>query len=276
MMRITKLVAAALASWSCLAAEAVAADIDNGGSMLDPPVVVQADHWSGFSLGGGLGGMFVDSGVAAAGTFDADTTTPATIDTFSLSDENTEGALFGTLQLGYDRRLQPGFVIGVFADYDLSRDNETSFSAATALPLSGAPGDQLTVSGSAEVEDSWTVGGRLGYLVNPAILVYGLIGWTHADVNVSGAYSTNIGGSTPIPFSESDGLDAVTVGAGVETLLQPGFSVKLEYRYTDLASISTGTSLATLAGLTSDGASTLDLDTDIHTVRAVLIWRPGL
>jgi outer membrane immunogenic protein len=122
----------------------------------------------------------------------------------------------------------------------------------------------------------FTLGGRLGFLASPSVLVYGLLGWTHADVNISGAYSTNIGGSTPIAFSQEDALEAVTVGAGIETLLGPGFSLKFEYRYTDLGDLSIGSSLATLAGVTSDGTSAVDVNTDIHAVRVVLTWRPGM
>jgi outer membrane immunogenic protein len=267
------LLTATLAICACNASQATATDIFPAGSMLDPPDATAMDGWTGFSLGAGLGGAAINTEATAAGTFDADTTTPATIDSFSISDDEGKAALFGTLQLGYDRRLYPGFVVGLFADYDLSGENETDFAASTPLPLSGAPGDRLAVSGTAEFEDIWTIGGRLGFLANPTLLVYGLIGWTHADLSVSGTYSTNIGLGAPIAFSEEDGMDAVTVGLGVERLLSPGLSLKFEYRYTDLGELSAGSSLATLAGGTSDGAAAVDLETEIHSIRAVLTWR---
>ncbi len=267
---------AAMAVSACLTTGTAAADMYEPGWMKDAPRAPSAHGWTGFTLGAGVGGMFTGYGVGAAGSFDADTTTPATVDTFSTSDDSTERPPFGTLQLGYDRHLNPGFVVGVFADYDFQGDNAASFAASVPLPLSGGPGDLLSVVGTAEVEDSWTIGGRLGYLANPSMLVYGLVGWTHADISVSGAYTTNIGLGAPVLFAEEDSLDAVTVGAGVEMLLVPSISLKFEYRYTDLGGLSAGSSLIGLAGGLSDGDSAVDVDTDIHSIRAVLTWRPGM
>jgi outer membrane immunogenic protein len=245
------------------------------GSLKDMPFVAEpADDWTGFYIGGGAGGGLANFSGGASGVFDADTTTPGTTDTFAFPYDNDEGFFFGTAQIGYDQRLPASFIVGVFADYDFNSDIETSFSDTALLAVSGAPGDAMTVAGTAEVDDSWTIGARLGYLLNPGTMVYALAGWTHTDLTISGTFSTNVGGGAPVPFSAEEDVDALTIGAGVETLLRPGFSLKFEYRYTDLGGLSVAADLAGAAGAGSDGALTADSDMDVHTVRAVLTWRP--
>lgn len=269
---------AALAASTCLAGAASAADMyDPAPSMKDavlpPPVIT--DSWTGFFLGVGLGGGIANYNGGAAGAFDVATATPATVDLFSFPLDNGQAMVFGTAQLGYDRRLPSRFVAGVFADYDFGNNAETSFGGTIPLDDSGLLGDTLSFSGSAEVDDSFTLGARLGYLVTPGVLVYGLVGWTHTDLSLSGVYTTNIGGGVPIAFSSEEDLDALTVGAGVETMLWPGFSMKFEYRYADFGGLSALSDLTNAAGAGSAGSAFADADGQTHTARVVLSWRPG-
>ena len=273
-----KLFGAALAMSASFAGTAIAADMYDPGSMKDAPepMPTLVQDWSGFYIGGGVGAGFLNYSGGTNGTFDAATATPLTFDALGLSVDNDQDLFFGTAQIGYDRQLPSDFLIGVFADYDFNNDTETRFSGVTPLTISGAPGDTLSFAGQADIDNTWTIGGRLGYLVNPSLLVYGLVGWTHTDLTVEGTFSTDVVGGTPVSFTAKDDLDALTVGGGVETMLRPGLSLKFEYRYTDLDGLSAATALDLLAGAGSDGAATTNIDTDIHTVRAVLTWRPGM
>jgi outer membrane immunogenic protein len=269
-----KLYAAALAASVCTAGSAFAADMYEPGSMKDAPMAAPVVYdWTGFSIGAGIGGAFMNYDGGAAGTFDV--APPGPVDAFAFPLEDDDGAIFGTVQLGYDRTLPSRFLIGVFADYDFSGGTETSFGGTSVL-TTGAPGDTLGFAGTAEVDNSWTVGGRLGFLATPETLVYGLIGWTHADLNVSGTYATDIVGGTPVSFSSEEDMDSVTIGAGVETMIGRGVSLKLEYRYTDLDGLSEATVLDGIGGVGSEGVAVTDVDTDLHTIRAVLTWRPGM
>lgn len=268
-------VAAAFVLSAGWAATASAADLgpSDGGSFKDLPPVAEVYRWTGFVLGAGIGGGVVQYSGGVDGVFDV--TPPGDVDTISGSIDDDQAFLFGTVQVGYDFQFVPRWVVGVFADFDFNDGAKTRFNDTTLLST-GAPGDALFVSGSADIDNSWNVGGRLGFLVNPTLLFYGLAAWNHTDIDIKGSFSTNVDGGTPVSFRDSDTLDGLTVGAGFETMVVRGLTLKFEYRFTDLDSIGPSGSLADLADGTSDGDGRAHADTDLHTARVVLSWRPGM
>jgi outer membrane immunogenic protein len=269
-----KFYAAVLAASACYAGTAVAADVYDG-SMKDAPMPAPVETWTGFFIGGGGGLGVVNYGGGTAGAFDAPGGAAA-LDAFAFPLDNDQGNFFGTVQLGYDRELPSRFVFGIFGDYDFNDDSGTAFDGITALPLGGTLGDTLSFAGTAEVDNSWTIGGRLGFLATPGTLIYGLVGWTHADLTVNGAFTFAPAGvpGAPLTFSAEEDIDAVTVGAGVETMLGRGLTLKFEYRYTDLDGLSVVSDLTAIGGGAGSTATT-SVDSDLHTVRAVLTWRPN-
>jgi outer membrane immunogenic protein len=156
---------------------------------------------------------------------------------FSDSDTGDIGA-FGTVTIGYDRRLTEGWVGGVFADYDFG----SGMSVDLALPGGKS---------SADHNYSWSVGGRLGFLITESTLLYGTGGFTQASFDTG-----NFGSKT---------FSGYFVGAGIETLLAQSWSLKLEYRYSHLGS-------ETVVDTTS---LTADLEPSMHTARLVLSYKLG-
>ncbi len=117
---------------------------------------------------------------------------------------------FGTVQVGYDRQLDQHFVVGAFFDYDFA-------SIDSSLTLSWYQRRQsFTVKST--LTDSWTAGGRVGYLVNSNTLVYGLAGYTEAHFDM--------------PFGLNGDFTGWTAGAGIETNLGGSWFLKGEYRFT--------------------------------------------
>lgn len=93
----------------------------------------------------------------------------------SVGDDDWQG--FGTLQGGYDQQFG-NFVVGGFANFDFypgdqqdSSTNGVDGSAAFVFlpplfPLGSIPiSDYATVTSSVELKNTWSIGGRLGYLV---------------------------------------------------------------------------------------------------------------
>lgn len=268
-MKTLKLLSATLAATACFSGYVLAADMYDHKSMKDDPVPAPA-QWTGFYLGLGGGGGVADYGGNIDGALEVGIIVPL-LTAFSDDYDNTDAFGFGTVQLGYDRELPSRFVIGVFADYDF---NSSSSDASESVVSIGLLGGLLTSSTSIEMEDSWTIGGRLGYLVTPATMIYGLAGWTHSEISVDGSFTTDdLVGLATVSFSDEEELDALTVGVGVETLLRENLSLKVEYRYTDLGGFDTSTGLGLLPLVTE--LASLDFDTEVHTVRAVLTWRPN-
>jgi outer membrane immunogenic protein len=216
--------AAALAAVLGMGGVASAADIYSGGGLKDGPAIVTS--WTGFyiGLGGGGGAVNHDIKVNAFGSQVAE-----------INGIGGEGGL-GTVEVGYDRQFGR-IVAGVFFNFDFTSIS-TEFSAAGLGKV------------SADLDNMWTVGGRVGYLVNNETLAYALAGYTQANFSLpSGIHGDNPGG--------------FTVGGGLETKLAPHWTLKAEYRFT---SFDTET-------LASSKFFSVTSDTDVHTGRFVLSYK---
>ncbi len=202
------LVAATLAAVLGMSGGAYAADLAAaGGSMKDAPAYVPETIWTGFYVGAGIaGGMSNDD---LKGSITGKNNDPS-LEVNGLGGEGVAG----TVEVGYDRQFGR-FVGGVFFDYDFS--NITGDFAVN-------PG-WATYKESWTLNDSWSVGGRSGYLVNPSTLVYSLLAYTQAE------YSVPTGLQNPV-------REGVSVGGGFETHLSGNWFLKAEYRYTDLNSVT--------------------------------------
>jgi outer membrane immunogenic protein len=223
-MSLAKFVqASAVAAGALVAATQVnAADIYAGGGYKDAPIYAPASSWTGFHVGLGVGGEAVDHKLSAAGT--------------SFDGVSATGVI-GTVEVGYDRQFG-AFVAGVYFNYDFG-DN-----VATTLKT-GA------VDAAIAQTDSWSAGGRLGYLVNPSTLAYALGGYTQSRFELQGVTGISAGRD----------FDGWTVGGGLETKLGGNWTLKGEYRYTEFESVK-----PTLA-------PTLRIDSSVQSARLVLSYK---
>lgn len=193
-------------------------------------------RWTGFGIGGGIGGVFVSQAL--------DTTN---FGYKGVDDYGAHGVL-GTVQISYDQRLGGGFLGGVFADLDVTSasvrsDYYNNAGAARPKPRS-------------DLSSSWTLGARFGLLATPDTLVYGLIGYTQAEFSDSDLVYARLGR-----------IDGFTLGGGLETALTGNLFLKGEYRYTDF-----GTHRQPFTGA-AVGFSDLDNTVSTHSVRAVLTYK---
>lgn len=217
---------------------------------------------------------------------------------FNLEEES-DWSFLGTVQLGYDKQVSPRHVFGVFADVDWS-SADLSFNAKGhtdeyfkkaywrdyAGPFKG-PG--ASVNGSFEQDWGFTVGGRFGWLVKPRTMLYGLAGYTQVHLDDP---TVRVTFKDPYGYKDAhhtigmpDKLQGLTVGGGVEKMLGRNFSLKLEYRYSDLTGDSGSSSsysdwcckdyLFFKKGRETKSGATADFDAQIHSVRAVLVYRFG-
>ncbi len=239
------LVAATVAALVGVAGAANAADVYSTGGLKDS--YVAEPSWTGLYVGLGIGAAAINHDITAK-EFDHHGDLQFSGELDGVGGEG----VFGTVQVGYDKQYGR-FVGGIFFDYDFADANST-------LNVSEW---HNSASATASLNNSWTVGGRLGYLFTPSTLVYALGGYTEASVT--------------FPFVGSDGqnkdftLSGYTVGGGIETRLSGNWYLRGEYRFTSLddADIYNGK---------GQHCSTIKItdQTDVQTARVVLSYKADI
>ena len=219
---------------------ASAADLPTKGPIYQAPVAI-APNWTGFYVGGSVGGRWADNTWTTTAVGDpagpADpTTTPAS---FNSSTFRAGG------YIGYNWQIDPLWVIGVEADAAWGRNNK---------PLAGIPGTYgsggqgvdfgAQAFDSSNVKLGWdgSVRGRVGYLVTPTWLLYaaGGFAWQQADIDAT-CNGSGFNSSWCVAVRNetiSTTRAGWTVGGGVETLLWSHWLLRAEYRYADYGKIS--------------------------------------
>jgi|LGOV01.1.fsa_nt_gb outer membrane immunogenic protein len=196
---------------------------------------------------------------------------------------------FGTIEVGADKQLGPQWVVGGFASYnfggtDASATFDDEWVSGNICEGFVAP-CPASVTGTVAMGDNWTIGGRVGYLVNSNTLVYGLAGYSSAKMSVSVNNTLDdffgVGSDLTVgDSSEELDVNGTTFGAGVEYLLTNSWSIKMEYQNTvyDGSALSGGVGLSNFSEGTDysgtfDGSATNLGDIAVQSVRAVVAYR---
>jgi outer membrane immunogenic protein len=277
MTRLTYLAAtAAIMGW---AGAASATDIDQQQhSMKDAPFIAPAPTWDGIWVGiGGGGGASAHEAELEGADFDGGPIGMPVFPLFDTGGDIGEVGGFGTAQLGFDRQ-RDRWVFGLFADYDwMSMDTEI---VSRDIDVSGPAGPgfgSLEATFSIGIDHMWSVGGRIGFLTSPNTLLYGLMAYSRADITaISNVNLSDGAGGTVASRTDAADLDVdgFTIGAGLETKLADNLSLKFEYRFTDLDNDNVTGAPLVVPGVLGVSATSAELDPDIHSVRAVLVYRP--
>ncbi|HYD49100.1 MAG TPA: outer membrane beta-barrel protein [Terriglobales bacterium] len=276
---------------------------DGEPSAAPPPGPVAKSSWSGFYLGIGGGMGNVDQSVSGEASkfftvdkykkhchwvwyypyykcsdyFPSGHHEGGFTEQGSANDDEWHG--FGTVQFGADYMLHDRFLIGAFADVDIYHDAGKSFSIKD---------DKLSASGDLDLERVWYVGGRLGLLVHHDFLLYGVGGYSQADIDSSSTVDFKYGPN--FTLRPDDKLKGYFVGGGGEWKFHKNVALKVEYRYakydSDGDSDSASKQFVDYDFYHKNGYdvyekeiikkyynSNADFDADIHSVRGVLVFR---
>jgi outer membrane immunogenic protein len=186
-----------------------------------PAYVAPLYNWTGFYIGGHLGGAFSESNNFGG---------------LALSNSDN-GRFLGGVQAGADYQFAPNWVVGVEGQYSWL----TSSNNGAVFPNAYVYTDNQRGLGS--------VTGRVGYTWGPG-LAYVKGGYAYSD-NSENLVLNGLPATFALTGNHSNGW---TVGAGVEYMLAQNWSAKVEYQYYDFgdSQFATPTALAPFGSFHND------------------------
>jgi len=247
----------ALSALAIGTAAASAADMAPKYTKAPPPPPPPPCIWCGFYIGlnGGWAGTTGSNNSALAATHvESDSLGASSADPIFIGpntfDQNTSGG-FGGGQIGYNWAF-PGqsWLVGVEADIQgasLHRSFPTLFFTEVEP---GGPNDLTSVTTDSRLNWFGTLRGRLGFLPTQSVLLYGtgglafggvrnnlLVAFTDFNdciVGVTSAACSAVG----LNNNNNNTRWGWVAGAGIEWMFAPNWSIKGEYQYIDLGSVT--------------------------------------
>jgi outer membrane immunogenic protein len=205
----------ALALTTLVGSPALAADLSRPAPAYKalPPPPAPIFRWTGFYLGGNLGGAWAQHSL--------------TDEFFGLNfDTGSNGVFIGGGQVGFNYEFAGGFVLGVEGEFDGAANNHNG--VGVFVP---ALGDTIAVTSN----NRWigTLAARFGWAFNN-VLFYGKAGggW----VGNNGFTVTDVTTGTSISSSGNNTRSGWLLGAGIEWAFLNNWTIKLEYDYLGLNS----------------------------------------
>lgn len=202
-----------------------------GGSFAEPPKPV---IWSGFYVGGHLGGLFVDHDADFGEEYSGSKKFgPFKLEYGKKVDEDADDAI-GGFHLGYN--IQRGkFIFGIEGDYSLT---DADIGVEHYSSISNRRGKKLATGyGSLDIDADYfaSVRARAGYSAGKALLyATGGVAFTEVDarVTVGGKLGKTASADYTI-YSESEELTGFVVGGGGEYKLHQNINLRGEVLYYD-------------------------------------------
>lgn len=205
--------------------------------------------WSGFHVGIGGGGNMMTAKSHVRSDVSQTHTTEYYNNTIDTNRLLRGFGKFATIEAGYDQQFDQ-MVVGGFIDYRFGSTDAKYSVVDTTKSYGDGPTEYdgaATQSQQVHMGNSFDVGGRLGYLVSDRTLVYGLAGYSMAQIKATAEINVEHGdGSSLNDFTlqtVTSGLrSGYTVGAGFEHLLTDDIALKVEYRFSDYGKIHSSAS----------------------------------
>jgi outer membrane immunogenic protein len=208
------------------AAPALAADLAARPYTKAPPVIAPIYDWTGFYIGGHLGGGVTDGDLRA----DYLSLVPPTVFGVNptLAHTNASGFL-GGVQGGYNWQFASNWVAGVEGDFSWTRMDSTfsTFGTYTA----GGPNTTQPTTWTRDLNWLASARARLGFLATPSLLLYGTGGGAWGNFNDSGTFVNTAPGSNNWFNQFSSTRSGYVVGAGAEWMFAPHWIVRGEYLF---------------------------------------------
>ena len=191
------------------------------------PVVAAPYSWTGFYVGGHVGG-----GSARSSANWDPLPSPAVFDAIPVAFQLHGRGFLGGVQAGYNWQFAPAWVAGIEADFSGTRINDSA-SQTVSFFFNGLPAPPSRVDMSRDVKWLASVRGRLGFLVAPTWLLYGTGGFAFGQVNYHGFFQNSVP-TAWLPADLTKTETGYVLGAGVEWTVMANWQLRAEYLYYNL------------------------------------------
>ena len=191
-----------------------------------PAIVSPASDWSGFYIGGDLGGAW-------AHTTSTQNPLPSSV-AFGLDPQTFSyggSSFLGAVHLGYNWQVSPRFLVGIEGDLAwLRADGSASGIWTDGGVTTCVPVASCATTMSMSVTALASIRGRAGVLVTPTMLLYGTGGaaWGKQTYNADG-FNRNIGYDAPASVSAT--TSGFVAGGGLEAMFTGTWLLRAEYLY---------------------------------------------
>lgn len=222
------------------------------------PMPQSAYSWTGFYVGVDGGGAMSQDGMGIAGgnPLGVAVVGSGAVPNHIKTDPN--GGLVGGFA-GYNYQITPSIVLGIETDLQYANVNGGDNRILAFGPAI------LTTMGNSRLDWFGTTRGRVGYLLNPTVMVYGTGGVAYGGVNDTASIVL----TTPFPgFSGAAAMANNNVqfgwagGGGVDFAISNNINLRAEYLHMDLGTTGmTGTAVVakTPVSFTASQAHTYDM-----------------
>jgi outer membrane immunogenic protein len=227
------LLASVAAAAAGMAGPAVAADLAVKAPVYKaPPPVVAVYNWTGFYVGGNVGGVWASDDITWVSNKAVFGVAFGTVlDAAGTGRINASGVTAGG-QVGFNYQVNDVLVWGAEADLNYTG---LSDSRNVPVPPPGVPGTFV----NSTLESKWlaTIRGRVGFLPVQSLLLYVTGGVAFAGVKTSDFAFFAADGSNNFAANDTTRI-GWTAGGGAEWAWSPSWSLKGEYLYVDLGNVS--------------------------------------
>jgi outer membrane immunogenic protein len=236
-----------------LAGTAFAADLP-----IAPPPPPPPPMWTGLYIGINAGGTWGNSNstnVVSANVFNNTAVlsplgltygTAAALGSTAFIPASSNGGFIGGGQIGYNYQFYNSWVAGLEADIQgIATSNSTIgvFTVTPRTPFFPPDAVDTNIFTSRKLSYIGTVRGRIGFLVTPTLLAYGTGGLAYGGIkSTTGIFGQEDPNTGSNPFFGAGFASTTqigwTAGGGVEWMFLPNWSVKAEYLYYNLGSVT--------------------------------------
>jgi outer membrane immunogenic protein len=229
-----------------------------------PPPPPPLPSWTGFYIGGDVGGAWADS----SGTTifnDSAVATP-----FAATNSFNRSGFIGGFYAGYNWQFSPNWVFGIEGDWSWTDRNGGSFCSGTNFVGTTCIDNGLGFV-RVDANNDWiaTLRGRIGYTFG-SVMLYGTGGaaWVNNSVTVTADCRLGVcgGGVAPGLFAATfdNNRTGWVAGVGLEWMITPNWLIRGEWLHADVGNSSGVLNIPTgIVGRTQTVAWSRDLTIDI-------------